>query len=105
MTWSLPLVRRWFNVYRAADLVGRELDFAAIERVNPELSAQNENPSNGGHDGYFADILIAKCLLRWLFADGHQTCYGELRGGHPVGTGRGRGKKLAGGEVPGNPCP
>jgi hypothetical protein len=68
----LPTVRSWLNLYRAADIIGRASDPQMIERIlraNPDLATRlgEENISNGGHSGYFADDRVATTLVQWLF--------------------------------------
>ena len=69
---ALPTVRSWLNLYRGADIIGRDLDremTERFERANPGLAARfrQENVSNGGHGGYFADDRVATTLIEWLF--------------------------------------
>jgi hypothetical protein len=68
----LPTVRSWLNLYRAADIIGRDLDTEITERMlraNPGLTERlrQKNVSNGGHSGYFADDRVATMLIQWLF--------------------------------------
>ena len=56
--WTLPGVRRWLNLYRAGDPIGRELGIPGVEDVNL---------CNGGHSGYFEDHDIAVFLVNWLY--------------------------------------
>ncbi|HEY2158160.1 MAG TPA: hypothetical protein VGH33_21200, partial [Isosphaeraceae bacterium] len=63
--WTLPAVRRWLNLYRAGDPIGRRLDFAWAGDPPPDLP-ENEAVGNGGHLDYFNDTAIAARLARWL---------------------------------------
>jgi hypothetical protein len=56
--WKLPGVRRWLNLYRAGDPIGRELGVSDAEEVNIE---------NGGHSFYFEDDDVAVFLVNWLY--------------------------------------
>jgi len=61
---DLPCVRRWLNLYRAADLLGRHLGGAAM--TNEQFLLENELLGSGGHTGYFNDTRVAARILRWL---------------------------------------
>jgi hypothetical protein len=54
----LPGVRRWLNLYRTADPIGRDLGIPGVEDVNL---------CNGGHSGYFEDQDVAAFLVNWLY--------------------------------------
>jgi hypothetical protein len=62
---DLPCVRRWLNLYRAADVLGRHVDGAAFSSV--QLLLENELLGSGGHTGYFHDTRVAARILRWLY--------------------------------------
>jgi hypothetical protein len=56
--WKLPGVKRWLNLYRAGDPIGRDLGVADIEEANIK---------NGGHSRYFEDHDVAVFLVNWLY--------------------------------------
>ena len=56
--WKFPGVRRWLNLYRAGDPIGRDLGVSAIDDVNIK---------NGGHSFYFEDHDVAVFLVNWLY--------------------------------------
>jgi hypothetical protein len=59
-------VRRWLNIYRSADLVGREIDFGRLFAA-VGIPCENKNIANGGHAGYFEDDKVANYLVGWLY--------------------------------------
>ena len=68
----LPTVKSWLNLYRAADIIGRDFDPEMTDRMqqaNPGLATRlcQQNVSNGGHGGYFVDDRVASALIQWLF--------------------------------------
>jgi hypothetical protein len=81
----LPTVRSWLNLYRGADIIGRDFDPELIERMlraNPGLAIRlgQENVSNGGHGGYFADDRVATTLIQWLFTAPASSAPGKVGG-------------------------
>lgn len=57
--WTLSVVARWHNLYRAADLVGREVP--AVVGASPQ--PENDNIGRGGHTGYFGDPELARRVV------------------------------------------
>ena len=64
--WQLPRLRRWLNLNRCADPIGRELDRSVIQN-NQDFPIDDVSPCNGGHSGYFSDDEVAAFLVGWLF--------------------------------------
>ena len=63
--WQLPCVRRWLNLYRAGDPIGRKLAFTSALDV-PSSRPKNELIGNGGHLNYFGDDEVASRIVSWL---------------------------------------
>jgi hypothetical protein len=80
---ALPTVRSWLNLFRGADIIGRDFDPEMIKRIlraNPRLAKRlkQRNISNGGHGGYFEDDLVAATLVQWLFTAPASSVSGEV---------------------------
>jgi hypothetical protein len=63
--WSIPRVRRWFNLYHGGDLIGREVGLADNLGVEKEMVRCDAVLGHGGHGAYFADRRVAALVLDW----------------------------------------
>jgi hypothetical protein len=74
--WKFPGVRRWLNLYRAGDPIGRDLSIPGVDEVNI---------ANGGHSRYFEDPDVAAFLVNWLYPG--LTMTARPPAGTPPGSG------------------
>ena len=59
-------LRRWLNLYRTADPIGREIG-RPTGSDGHSVRFNEVDLCNGGHSGYFEDPRVAAYLIRWLF--------------------------------------
>jgi hypothetical protein len=64
-------IRRWLNLYRPADPIGRDLGKPTGSDGHP-VDFEERDMCNGGHSRYFEDLQVAGYLIRWLFRRGQK---------------------------------